>query len=393
MNKLNISEYVSTLINIGDPLSNILNILPNIDILNMRCVNIYLNDFICNNLNIEKREFEIKWQNIRNIKAINNYNEIRWMIYDIDISDYGQYPRNYIFTDHDIENLHQMTSLDVANTISISIDCISRLTNLTHLSIYNTNIVDIGNLTSLKSLTTGFFTKNSDIVNMTNLETLVLNSGLVTREGLLYLSNLTRLDISCNHYTRDNDICHLTSIKELQIADSNISDDFIVNFTQLEYLAPNDNITDKSLKFLTNLKALNLQNNRSITIDGLRSLTSLIDLDLNMNMDTNITEINHLTNLTRLDLSNNNTITDVAIDKLTMLKELNLSRNNTITDNALTKLSNLTLLNLCFHFYDGITAEGINKLPNLEKVYLYNCNHITKESLGKINTDIDTYHY
>lgn len=372
--------------NLGDPLSNILNYLPNFDILNMRCVNIYLNDFVCNNLNIEKREINVKWKNIKNLKFINNTKSIKWMLFDIDDNDYNcdydKYDVSSNNLNNNIKDLKQISSLIIKNNKNITTKSIftNELTSLRYLTIQDnidSNIDDnlISNLINLEGLVLKNFSNASGV--------------LISYLGLKSLTKLQLLDISYNSSICDNDIKHLTNITHLNVAGTNITDDSITNFGLLEtlYLDNNVHVTDKSLKYLTNLKNLYLWENDVITDVGICHLTSLTDLDISNN--NNITKISHLTKLNILSLAENYVISDDELSKMTMIKWLSLVGNYLITDNSLTKLTKLCTLDMRYHGYTRISVDSIKKLPNLTKLILYEYDHITKDDVSCLTNLID----
>jgi len=143
---------------------------------------------------------------------------------------------------------------------------------------------------------------------------------------------------------------------------SKLTDDILSQskFRKLTHLeaSNNENITDVSVKLLTNLTYLEASGNKNITDESIRLLTKLIHLDAN-GYNSNITDesIQLSTNLTHLDASSNENITDESIKLLTNLTSLNASYNKYITDKSVKLLTNLTYLNACGNKY--ITDERI----------------------------------
>src|SRR5579872_5538114 len=80
----------------------------------LRCVNTYLNNFICNNGNIDMREFKIKWENIRNLKFINNCKSIKWMLFDINDLEKHDFYKHY-HTLHEDTNALEKCDFDACD--------------------------------------------------------------------------------------------------------------------------------------------------------------------------------------------------------------------------------------------------------------------------------------
>lgn len=145
------------------------------------------------------------------------------------------------------------------------------------------------------------------------------------------------------------------------------TNDFLMthaNKIQMLCLKRNDNITDDTLKLLTNLTHLNLKTNERITDNGLIFLTKLTHLNLCQNRRIANEGISHLTSLNVLDISDSH-ITDDGIQDLTQLVVLTALGNNNITLNVIQHFSNLTTLDL--RFSDNEDDEVYN-LPSLTRL-------------------------
>jgi hypothetical protein len=92
----------------------------------------------------------------------------------------------------------------------------------------------------------------------------------------LYLKNIQRLDAYGSPNITDESIKHLTNLRTLDVGNTNITDDGIKNLTNLQKLyAYNLNITDEGIEHLTNLQILFTDGNPNITDEGIKHLTNL----------------------------------------------------------------------------------------------------------------------
>jgi len=180
-------------------------------------------------------------------------------------------------------------------------------------------------------------------------------------------------------------IIDLSSDNNIIIDNVNYSLMFL-NITKLELI--NCNIKDiTSLKYLTNLKMLNLNKNQ-INLDCLircpiSSLINLETLNLSENQITDISSISNLTNLTKLFLNKNQIIDITPISNL-YLEILDLD-NNQITDFSIFGKSwkenhdNFTFPNICLYtmFRNPaiITNELIDEISDncRGECYVYLC--------------------
>ena len=161
--------------------------------------------------------------------------------------------------------------------------------------------------------------------------------------GLKYLNNLKILNLSEFKIREIKGLGHLTKLRELHLDGNNIS--------KIEGL-------DK----LKNLKVLHLWDNKIKKIEGLDQLTNLEELYLANNEIIKIEGLNHLTKLKTLHLVAN------KIEKIEGLEELKNLQILKLNDNKIKKI------------------EGLDQLTNLEEIYLVNneiikiegLNHLTK---------------
>ena len=173
--------------------------------------------------------------------------------------------------------------------------------------------------------------------SQTNLKTLKLSNNLLTKLSSDSLLGTEKL----NHLMLDNNL-----LKE-------INDGVFSNFSRLSMLdLSNNNLVEipKSLRFLKNLKSLDLSHNLIRNLVDL-SLSQLFRLDLSWNKIENITvaALQHLISLQILDLSNNK-IEEVergSFDFTKLIRAVRLDSNYLKRmDNLFHQLPNLTWLNI-----------------------------------------------
>ncbi len=146
-------------------------------------------------------------------------------------------------------------------------------------------------------------------------------------EGIDYIANLTKLDISKNNISNIDSLRNLTELQEL-----------VMNTNKLESAV--------KLSFLTNLVKLDLSGNKIPDIAPLANCVKLKELLLNGNKASVIYPIKSLINLEKLDLSANGIADLTGIEKLTKLKELYLVSNSISSIDKLSGLTELVALHI-----------------------------------------------
>lgn len=135
----------------------------------------------------------------------------------------------------------------------------------------------------------------------------------------------------------------------------------------------------KGLEYATNLKILDLSENRISDLSPLRNLTQLESLDLDRNYISNLEPLKNLTNLKRLNIYNNEGIVDVKhLEKLSKLEWLDMHYCNRskypVDPSSLAKLKSLKYLSVESNFIENI--DFLKELPNVTE---FSCavNHVT----------------
>ena len=179
-----------------------------------------------------------------------------------------------------LQNLTQLTSLDLSNNYEISsYTPLSGLTNLTSLNLVNTYISDITSLSGLTKLTelnigVDFFgspfresalSDISSLANLTKLTSLILSETEVS--DISHLSGLTKLTFLSLRETEVSDISYLSGLTKLTILG--------LSNTKVRSIS--------TLSKLTQLGSLYLSGNKIVDISPLTGLTNLGYLTLNGN--------------------------------------------------------------------------------------------------------------
>jgi internalin A len=221
----------------------------------------------------------------------------------------------------------------------------------------------------------------SPVSKLANLTTLSLKKMNITDlSPLQNLTNLTKLDVEIEQESeldseKPIDISPLQNLKKLtylSLSKSPISDISIVqglpNLTTLIL----DDITITNIDFvkgLPNLTTLKLCRAKLSDISPLENLTNLTELDLSENRITDLRPLQNLTNLTKLYLESergrHNTLDISPLQNLIKLTILNLGGNNIKDLSPLHSLTNLTDLELPQNTITDAVFQFLQNLPKL----------------------------
>ncbi|MBC1571354.1 LPXTG cell wall anchor domain-containing protein [Listeria sp. FSL L7-1426] len=208
----------------------------------------------------------------------------------------------------------------------------------------------------------------SELDALTQLETYLPIESI---EGIQYLTNLTKLNISKAEVSDISDLKDLTKLTDLEMYANNIVDTSVLkNLMNLTYLDLHDNkITDISaLGNLTNLVHLNLAYNQISDISAVSALSKLNMVWFTENQISDISPVANLTNLTSLSLGYNQ-ISDIgALTNLTNLGGIGIENNQISDISPLANLTNLGYVGLHNNQISDLTP--IANLTNLTRMYL-----------------------
>jgi Leucine-rich repeat (LRR) protein len=213
-----------------------------------------------------------------------------------------------------LQNLSNLTSLDLSYNQISDISFLESFTNLTELYLSSNRISDIhflANLTNLTSLNMSYnqISDGRFLANLTNLTSLNLSDNKITDIPFLEnLTNLTSLNLSYNDVSDRRFWENLTNLTRLDMSFNAIYNwHFLKNLTNLTWLSLGGNrISDGGfLENLTNLTTLDMRFNKISDVHFLEKMTDLISLDLSENKISDITAIKNLTLLNELTLHGN----------------------------------------------------------------------------------------
>ncbi len=275
----------------------------------------------------------------------------------------------------------------------------------------------------------------------TNIDTIILNSCNVDKEGMESLAKLPKLKALslsfCDHLTDDliKDLGNITQLRELKlswnrklplkalsslsslkdlelldISHTNITDevlDYIGRLENLTTLNLDDcgSITEKGVDKLKSLKKLHTINlsSCSVTDDGIKKIIELfpdlmsVTIRNNYFSDSGASELSNLKELTHLDLSWSHNFGGSFLDKLATLPKLrllNLSRSGHLDMSKIQwkNFKNLMYMNLSYTNADDETLRQISFMPMFCGGSFGNCKNISTEGV-KHFSGIDNIHY
>jgi internalin A len=209
---------------------------------------------------------------------------------------------------------------------------------------------DVDKITKLQSTKDKHITNLSGIENLANLTSLNLSNNQISNiESLKGLTNLIDLNLSTNQMNNIEPLKSLINLTDLNLATNQMTNieplKGLTNLINLN-LSSNKMTNVEPLKNLINLTNLNLAANKMTNIEPLKGLTSLVNLNLATNQISNVEPLKGLTNLTDLDLATNQMSNVEPLKDLANLTDLDLATNQMANTEPLKDLTNLTDLNL-----------------------------------------------
>ncbi len=207
--------------------------------------------------------------------------------------------------------------------------------------------------------------------------------GLVSLEGIQYLTNLQELYFDNNQVTSLSPLQNLTNLESLSFDINPVTSlTPLQNLTNLQYLGfSNNQVSDLTpLQNLTNLDGLNFDNvqynnpdinpvgynNQVSDLTPLQNLTNLQSLYFSDNQVSDLSPLQNLTNLQYLWFSNNQVTSLTTLQNLTNLRVLGFGGNQITT---LTPLQNLTNLHWLVFSNNQVTSlSPLQNLTNLESL-------------------------
>ncbi len=238
-------------------------------------------------------------------------------------------------------DLDLINILVIPNKNITDLEGIQYLSNLVHLDLSNNMIKDVTPLRQLTKLNTLYLKGNqitdysplAAIFNQLNLRDFSIELGIYD----MNLESAIRLKVGKPSGTLTlND---MQSVTELDLTNKGIKD-------------------LQGIQYLTNLKKLNLTGNNIKYIDNLKNLILLQELSLNQNSIENIQALRYLKNLEQLDLLSNQ-ISDLSpLVELVKLKQLSVMENKVKDVSSLKNILNLEILVLQNNEISDISSLG-----------------------------------
>lgn len=259
----------------------------------------------------------------------------------------------------DLKHFLFLKDLTIENCVGGQIQFISKLNELTHLTIIGTPITAeelplIGNLPNLVELTLNDcrLSTVSGLENAVNLTYLDLGNNTIRNiEPLSAMSKLQFIDLQHNAL---NDLTALSSLYELSSLN--------VAYNMLMTLSPVCNITT--------LVTLDAGHNSIIDLNGLQNLTELEHLNLEFNSVADVAPIAACKQLTYLNISNNTVVDISSMSELVSLATFNFSNNQVSRLPEFSKDSLLVHIDGSHNLLDSLDAlEGLTRLNNVYMDY------------------------
>lgn len=223
----------------------------------------------------------------------------------------GDYPNSKTYI---IPCLAEAESLELSNLEISSLESLSELKNLKHLSLDMNQISDLGPLSQL-----------------TNLNTLKLNGNKISNiYPLQTLENLRTLMLNGNQIEDISPLQNLRKMVTLGLDENQVSDlGPISNLRYLQSLSLNSNqIADlRPLNGLRQLHTLSLDHNQIVNVRPLGRLSNLIYLMLNRNRIADVRPLSMLNELSLLYLCDNEIVTIGDLSSLRNLDALHIRGN------------------------------------------------------------------
>jgi len=344
---------------------NIIIVKAKVKLYDLCLVNWYFNNYAIKLKVTKSNKYKIPLEILFKLPFIKKIN-----LYDADI-------QNDFMLKYPHFNTYNLKSIRFKNYGPMLIDeHFTMMTNLTNLAIQYHNDVTIKGLCSLQQLkklslyNVSFGDDEIKILSqLPNLTNMILPM-LVTNKGLLYLTNLLKLNLGCNNIVSDYGLKQLTKLKKLIIDGSGdrITNDGISTLINLTYISDDDELTNniitmESISCLTNLKKFNFYILYDFKENSLWYLTNLKKLEI-YGGNPSPESLLRLTKLKSLTIYDNQSIKNETIKQLTYLKKLNISDSTQITHEGFSLLTQLKSLTIPSSF-----QADLKYLTNLKIIY------------------------
>lgn len=281
-----------------------------------------------------------------------------------------------------VENLTNLTKLNIGFYYKLDPECIEKLTNLESLNMTDVDVPfeSIMKLPFLRDLTLStrdelLYDGVEKLSNLTRLEVLeyeetgkydhIVHPGL--SRSLLPKSESELHDVQFALETLQEVIPSLVNLRSFAYeGNSTFSCLSLTELPDLSSLELSGSILQlclEDLELLTNLTCLRIIHTNARDND-LKGLTSLSSLTFHRSLGISDVSLENLSDLEFLEM--NEEITDNQLRKMTQLKSLSLCRNQIISDFGIMTLTKLTYLDLGLNL--NITDVGVHPLIQLRSI-------------------------
>jgi Leucine-rich repeat (LRR) protein len=258
-----------------------------------------------------------------------------------------------------IASLTNLTYLQITDTSVSSTDlkAIGALHKLESLTLNNCGLATTAGLEQLKNLTYLDLSNNTirnidALMSMTELQELYMaHNALTDLTSLTSLKKLVKLDVSYNSIKSLLPLYNVTGLQEL-----NISNNLILEITNIDKLSA--------------LKKLDISNNQLVDASTLATCTSLEELNISNNQLTNVTMLSSLMKLTSLNFSHNQVTEIPTFPKNCALVTIDGSHNLLDTLKPLEGLKNLNNVYMDYNAEISL-IDALTECPNLILVNVY----------------------
>lgn len=280
-------------------------------------------------------------------------------------------------TDSDISDIGRLTSLEslsLSDNRLTSLDPVSSLTGLTFLQVSGNGITDLSPLRGMAKLKNLYIDGNpvtdfKPLYALTSLRTLSMKNIDVTDSQL---SELQEALPNCSIYADKA----IEQVNELKVGDKT----FMSNVTELDLSG--ERFPDLSvLSECAGLKRLDLHNCGITDISSLVDLQSLTWLDISENEINDLRPLMTLENLQYLDVHENDVSDVTVLIYLTGLTELDLGGNPVAGFTSIGRLENLTELSLRD---TGVVDNSLDALASLKSLRRLNLKQNRELSANKV---------
>ena len=258
-----------------------------------------------------------------------------------------------------IASLANLTYLQITDTSVSSTDlkAIGALHKLESLTLNNCGLATTAGLEQLKNLTYLDLSNNTirnidALMSMTELQELYMaHNALTDLTSLTSLKKLVKLDVSYNSIKSLLPLYNVTGLQEL-----NVSNNLILEITNIDKLSA--------------LKKLDISNNQLVDASTLATCTSLEELNISNNQLTNVTMLSSLMKLTSLNFSHNQVTEIPTFPKNCALVTIDGSHNLLDTLKPLEGLKNLNNVYMDYNAEISL-IDALIECPNLILVNVY----------------------